>query len=460
MRLPQLAMILGVASSGLLAGCVQDAAPAGGAAQPPVVLQIMADGFTAPLGLRSPADGSGRLFVLEQGGAIRIVPRGAARADDTPFLAFAGEGGAAPPYGFTTGGERGLLGLAFHPDYARNRTFFLDYTDAHGDTVVARYRARSDEPSRADPDSAEVVLRVDQDYSNHNGGDLAFGPDGFLYIALGDGGNGGDPCSHGQTLAPAALENTDVHGHCVADREFAGPDANPDSRALLAKLLRIDVDHATAPGENTLCAAHADGSAAYAIPADNPYARADAEPAGACAETWAYGLRNPWRIAFDRATGDLFIGDVGQNRVEEIDFQPARNGGGRNYGWNRCEGDQPYGNTGVLRMGSDCPVPDSAATPRPILSYAHQNGDCSVTGGYRYRGPVSALAGAYVYGDYCTGRVWFARQQGPKWTTTPWQRVGANISSFGEDQDGNLYLVDYAGGARGKGNVRRFAAAQ
>ena len=410
-----------------------------------------AGGFSKPVGVRQPPDGSAGLFVVEQGGLIRIVPPGAVTARAEAFLSLAEH---APPHGFTAAAsEQGLLGLAFHPKYAQNGQFFINYTDAQGDTVVARYRADAKDPLRADAGSAEVVLRVDQPYSNHNGGDLAFGPDGFLYIAMGDGGAGGDPCRFAQTLDPAKLPKDDSAGRCTAGTDFTGAGANAASRALLGKLLRIDVDARTPAGSKHLCAANGDGAANYGIPAGNPFAGED--ELRACDETWALGLRNPWRISFDRENGDLFIGDVGQNRIEEIDLRTAKDGGGANFGWPLCEGHERLGTP----KPTECPLPDSALTPRPIASYPHAEGDCSVTGGYRYRGPVAALRGHYVLGDYCTGNIGLLRLDAGKtrWSAVLWEKTQTNISSFGEDAAGNLYLVDYAGGKAGKGAVLRFA---
>ncbi|MBF8285408.1 MAG: hypothetical protein HW378_4323 [Anaerolineales bacterium] len=263
-------------------------------------------GLDEPVDLKHAGDGSGRLFVIEQPGRIRIVENGELLPD--PFLDI-------EPLVNSRGNEQGLLGLAFYPDYAANGLFFVNYTDVNGDTVVARYAVSADDPSRADPASAKIILQVDQPFPNHNGGDLVFGPDGYLYIGLGDGGSGGDPQGNGQNL-----------------------------NALLGKMLRIDVNHGDP----------------YAIPPDNPFAgRAGARP-----EIWAYGLRNPWRYSFDRATGDLYIADVGQNAYEEVDFQPADSRGGENYGWNKYEGFHAYdgGATDGLTM--------------PVAEYAHAVGGC------------------------------------------------------------------------------------
>ena len=351
----------------------------------PYRLVEVASGFSRPLYLTHAGDGSGRLFVVEQSGKIKIVEDGQVLPE--PFLDVSDViSPEALGNGYT---ERGLLGLAFHPDYAENGLFFIDYTDHDGHTVIARYRVSADDPNRADPESAEPILYVVQPYANHNGGQLAFGPDGYLYISLGDGGSGGDPEGNGQNLG-----------------------------TLLGALLRLDVD--TPSGEG------------YAVPEDNPFVeREDARP-----EIWAWGLRNVWRFSFDRATGDLYMADVGQNKWEEIDFQPAESSGGENYGWNAYEGTHPY--------SGEAPASEVVM---PILEYGHENGWCSVTGGYVYRGEaLPGLRGYYLYSDWCTGTIWAAwRDANGDWQSTISLESGRQVSSFGEDEAGELYLVDYAG---------------
>jgi glucose/arabinose dehydrogenase len=351
----------------------------------PYQLVEIASGFSNPLYVTHAGDGSGRLFVVQQTGRIRILENG--EMLDPPFL-------DVSSLITTAGNEQGLLGLAFHPDYATNGMFFINYTDRNGDTVVARYHVSADNPNVADPASAEQILLVDQPFQNHNGGHLVFGPDGYLYVGLGDGGSQGDPNGNGQ--------NTNV---------------------LLGKILRLDVD----------------GETGYAIPPDNPFVGSTtARP-----EVWAYGLRNPWRFHFDRETGDLFIGDVGQNEWEEIDYQPATSTGGENYGWNAYEGSYPYSGSTTAR--------DAVM---PILEYNHNSG-CSVTGGYVYRGQlVPDLQGYYIYGDFCTGLIWAAQQIGGIWDSTLSLQSGLQITSFGEDEDGELYLVDR------NGSILRFEAAE
>jgi glucose/arabinose dehydrogenase len=341
----------------------------------------IASGLTRPLYVTHAGDGSSRLFIVQQGGRILIYQDGTVL--DTPFLDISG---LVSPEALGGGySERGLLGLAFDPNYAQNGRFYVNYTDRNGDTILARYAVSPGDPDRADPDSAVQLLYVQQPYANHNGGHLAFGPDGYLYMALGDGGSGGDPQGNGQNLG-----------------------------TLLGKIIRLDVS--------------GDG---YAIPDDNPFVGdSEARP-----EIWAWGVRNPWRFSFDRATGDLYIGEVGQNQWEEIDFQPAASAGGENYGWNILEGTHSF--SGAADPGN---------LVMPILEYSHSNG-CSVTGGYVYRGQdIPGMQGYYLYGDWCSGTIWAARQNDAgEWQTEVSLESGLSISSFGEDEAGELYLVDYEG---------------
>ena len=381
--------------------------------------------FGGALGLTHASDGSGRVFVVRQSGLLQsFVPGGS----PSLFMSL-----SSP---LSTGGERGLLDMAFHPDFANNGRFFVNYTAgsghpsgaAVGDTVIAEYSIDPD-TGLGNPASERVLMTIAQDFSNHNGGQIKFGPDGYLYIGMGDGGSGNDPCNRSQTLDPN-------------DRVIGGPSNCKSnlSTALLGKMLRIDVDNTTPAGSTGLCAARPDGSAEYAIPADNPFSGE-----AACAEVWSWGLRNPWRFSFDRATGDQWIADVGQNRWEEVNRELAGNPGGDNYGWKVCEGRFARGSTTVA-----CPLAESVL---PVLDYATGT-NCSITGGYRYRGPVVSLNGVYIYGDYCSGRIWFAWQTGSnEFSELEFSIEGFDLRSFGEDEEGRLYMVRSGGIWRFDGTV-------
>ena len=358
--------------------------------QQAITLQLIpfATGLSAPVKLANAGDD--RLFVVEQGGVIRIVqPDGTVIA--TPFLNITTR--------VLSGGERGLLGLAFEP--GNPAIFYVNYTrkstnnQQNGDTIVARYRVTGNNPDVADPNSEEIILTVDQPYENHNAGDLAFGPDGHLYIPLGDGGSGGDPENRAQNL-----------------------------NELLGKLLRIDVT----------------GVATYTIPADNPYAN-DNNPRTR-AEIWALGFRNPWRFSFDRQTNDIYLADVGQGTYEEIDFQPAASTGKENYGWDCREGAHPYD------TNQQSPLCNANSTyVDPIFEYTHSDG-CSVTGGYVYRGATyPALSGHYFLADYCSGKFWSLIRNGQgQWAATAHGKLMDNPSSFGEDKNGELYVASLSNG--------------
>jgi glucose/arabinose dehydrogenase len=345
-------------------------------AWPSLLLTPYLTGLSAPVHITHAGDGTGRLFVVEQAGRIRLVKNDVVQP--APFLDISARVSCC--------GERGLLSVAFPPDYAGKGHFYVNYTDLSGNTVVARYRVTAD-PDVADPASEQVVLPVPQPYSNHNGGQLAFGPqDGYLYIGMGDGGSGGDP----QNRAQNPLE-------------------------LLGKLLRIDVETGS--------------PVTYTIPAGNPFA---AQP-GYRPEIWALGLRNPWRFAFDRTTGDLYIGDVGQNQYEEVDFQPASSGGGENYGWRIMEGFQCYGSSNCTQTGLTLPV----------TAYDHGLG-CSISGGMVYRGQTyAALQGIYLYADYCSGRIWGLRRVAGAWQSQLLLDATFGISTFGEDEAGEIYAAAY-----------------
>ncbi|HET7433955.1 MAG TPA: PQQ-dependent sugar dehydrogenase [Thermoanaerobaculia bacterium] len=346
------------------------------AVEPRVELHSIVSGLQHPVAITHAGDA--RLFITLQEG--RVVIYDGVRVLPTPFLDLSSQ--------ISTGGERGLLSVAFHPRYRENGFFFVNYTDPAGNTVIARYRVSSTDPNRADPTTGTPILRVTQPYANHNGGQLQFGPDGYLYIGMGDGGSAGDPGNRAQNLSE-----------------------------LLGKMLRIDVDAAT-----------------YAIPPSNPFLGTP----GVRAEIWASGLRNPWRFTFDRATGDLWIADVGQGAREEINFQPATSIGGENYGWHIMEGRNCY------EPPSNC---NTNSLVLPVLDYGHDNNACSVTGGYRYRGArYPRLRGMYIYGDYCNGMIWGLNETANGgWTPKLLTDANFSISTFGEDVNGELYVASYNG---------------
>jgi glucose/arabinose dehydrogenase len=347
--------------------------------EPTPGLQEIASGLAFPLYLTSPPDDD-RLFIVEKGGTIRVIKGGVLLGN--PFLDLSGRVSAGP--------EQGLLGLAFAPDYVSSGRFVVHYTDRDGDTRVSLFRV-SDDPDRADPASESVVLTTEQPGPTHNGGQILFGPDGLLYIGLGDGGSrDGEDGGRGQSLDD-----------------------------LLGSVLRIDVS----------------SGSGYIVPLDNPFVGT----AGARGEIWSYGLRNPWRFSFDRGTGDLYIADVGESRWEEVNRATAAEGAGRsvNYGWSRMEGSQCF--------VEGC---DRSGLTRPLVQYDHADG-CAVTGGYVYRGAaISGLQGQYFYGDYCEGWVRSFRAEGDPGQPVDWPALspGDNITSFGEDAAGELYIVTQGGG--------------
>ncbi len=414
-------------------------------------------GLSGSLGIANAGDGTNRLFVIQQSGTARVFRGGALLA--TPYFTISGttqcrETPAGPlvSYGFTSGGERGLLGIAFHPSFETNGHLFVSYTDGNGDSMVARITASSpgaDVLSGADLATCLVMLRVDQDFTNHNGGNVLFDPQGFLTFGLGDGGSGNDPCNRGQTLDPATLTGAASGGNfddCPADDNFLATGGRHQSRALQGKLVRIDVDNTTPAGANGLCASRADGSANYAIPSTNPFLGANP----ACDETFAYGLRNPWRYSWDRANADFIVGDVGQDHWEEVSLVAGNALAGRNFDWRICEAAHARANCNTA----------CAATDQEVIVEYHNTGNgcggmvglangCSVTGGFRYRGPDPALQGVYFYGDACSSRLWYSAETSPgNWVqpTTATQVTGlaGSVLGFGEDENGVLHFV--AGG--------------
>jgi len=354
----------------------------------------LVDGLERPVDIANAGDGSGRLFVVEKPGRIRIVADG--QLLPRPFLDIGDRVNAS-------GNEQGLLGLAFHPRFKENGVFFVNYSTSQnrgglrsGDTVISRFKLGS-RADQGDPDSEETLLTISQPFANHNGGNLAFGPDGYLWIGTGDGGSGGDPQGNGQKLS-----------------------------TLLGKFLRIDVDRTS-------------GNLPYAIPPDNPFV----DQAGARAEIWSYGWRNPWRFAFDRLTGDLWVGDVGQNAWEEVDVEPRGSQGGLNYGWNVMEGTHCY------NPSQNC---DRSGKVLPVAEYNHNTG-VSITGGEVYRGKAfPVLDGLYVYADYGSKRLWAIgpAPTGPGadggWRNAQVATLAGSPTSFGLDEDGEIYVA-FDGGA-------------
>lgn len=360
----------------------------------------VASGLSRPVYVVSPPGDHERLFVVEQHtGRIKILYLATGEIDPSPFLEIRG---------LATRNEQGLLGLAFDPNYAENGYFYCNLTVASGGTTeLRRYRVAEDDPKQADAESQTLIISYTQPFSNHNGGWIGFGPDGYLYIASGDGGSGNDPGNRAQDL----------------------------TNQKLGKLLRIDVSHDAFPQ---------DDARNYAIPPDNPFVGLAGDD-----EIWAFGLRNPWRCSFDRATGDLWIADVGQGQREEVNVQPFDSIGGENYGWRMMEG------TRCNRSGDPLPCNDPSLVP-PMHEYDHSgppDGGFSITGGYVYRGPIRSLQGAYFFADYVTEQIWSLRYDGEtvtdltNWTThlKPEQGRIGEISSFGEDNAGNLFIVDLGG---------------
>ena len=389
-------IILALGLAGFLWGTMisSGAGQAAAAVTWPVVhLQLVANGLPSPVSISHADDNSGRLYIVQKGGTIQILQHGALVA--APFLDIHTL--------VSTSNERGLLGLAFPTGYASKGHFFIYYTNLAGTIVIARYNVSANH-SLADPASGVIVLTIDHPlYDNHNGGQLAFGPDGFLYAGVGDGGSGGDPNNHGQSFS-----------------------------VLLAKILRIDV-------EGSGCVQNPAKAQNYCIPTSNPYV----STSGDKPEIWALGLRNPWKFSFDRLTGDLYIGDVGQNIEEEIDFQPAASTGGENYGWKILEGNLCYS------PATGCVDPPRYSAPVTVYDHMASNSNgCAVIGGYVYRGPNIFLdmQGVYFYADYCQGKI-YGLENSAGWQTNLLTTAPFFISAFGEDESGFIYVADFTDGA-------------
>lgn len=422
---------------GIVLGCAA-AAPAVAAITPADLALVRwpdaSTTFSQPIGIRSAGDGSGRVFVIERCSGIRVVKDGVLL--DTPFVSVAA----------SCGGEQGVLGLAFDPDYASNGTFYVSYSapssdprlGAVADHVLARYRVSDGDPDVADPDG-EVILRVPDIANNHNGGDLHFDHQGYLNWSIGDGGVQGDPNGFAQCTGRKKADNDPGSCHSI---DGSGP-----TYYLLGKIVRLDVHATTASAPANFCGATPGQPAPYAIPPGNPFVDAGAHPQD-CAEIFNWGFRNPFRFSIDRQTGDMLIGDVGQNTYEEVSFQAAGSPG-QNFQWNQCEGFHSYPGGAPTCAGPAGSVP-------PKLDYSHSIG-CAVTGGYVYRGPIGPLRGQYLFSDSCSGEIYVVADAGASVTPWTWETLPGTPSmstySFGEDDEGNLYVAD------GGGEVYRFQSA-
>jgi glucose/arabinose dehydrogenase len=381
---------------------------------------IITTGLSSPLSIRAPNDGSGRLFILEQGGAIKIWKPGTG-LNATAFL-------TVP----TTGSfERGLLGMTFHPNFANNGRFFVQHTRAPGgtdlgpdrDQITAEYRVSIGNPDIADPSSRVEILRLADYAGNHNGGDIHFGSDGYLYVSMGDGGDANDTSGFSQCQWRKPRDSTPANCSPGAGVNYA----------LLGKILRIDIDQTTTSPGSEMCGVPAGTvTANYAIPPGNP----NVASSSTCDEIWHFGLRNPWRFSFDRQTSDMIIADVGQNTWEEVNFV-TQGISGLNFGYRVCEGAFLRGSTTTAcSLGT-----------LPVLSYGRAVGG-STTGGFRYRGAITELRGMYIYGDFVSGRIFFGKVDAGAptgWSQTVWRDTTLSISGFGEDANGEIYLADYSG---------------
>lgn len=432
-------------------------------AQVPADLKLTQFGtatFAYPLALRSPRDGSGRLFVIEQGGTVHVLGKTGALLGTYITVPV-----TSPSPG---GNEQGLLGMAFDPNFGRNPAkpgygdFYLAFTAPGSDPklgdapdqLVRRYTVSDPTSNDASAATSVDVIRIPDLYSNHNGGDIHFGPDGYLYYGMGDGGSGGDPNGFAQCLWKKTDDATPANCGSVPTGKHA--------YYLLGKMMRLDVHHTMlAPAPANMCGDPTGAAVQYAIPSDNPYAAATNQ----CAEIWLYGLRNPYRWSFDRSTGDQWIGDVGQGAYEEVDLRAAGSSDSRNYGWNLCEGSHAYP-SGV----AGCPA--ATAMTAPVLEYDHTN-RCAIIGGFRYRGQIGAFDGTYAFSDVCSGQI-YLMHKGSAASTCPagfntiagsWvctlfapstgSGTVSSASGFGEDELGSLYVT----GVTAQGAVYKFTSA-
>jgi len=381
--------------------------------------------FSTPVAVRAPNDGSGRLFVVEKGGSIRVIKNGAVLP--TAFLSL----------GVTTSSESGLLGLAFHPNFGKpslphNTEFYIFYTRPSADPrlgstpdqVVARYTVPTPTSDVANA-SGTIILRLPDLAGNHNGGDIHFGSDGYLYVSSGDSGDQNNPHGFAECLWKKAADS---------NRNTCGTSPTGLQYYLLGKMLRIDVDTRGGTVSSDMCGSNGISPAEYAIPATNPHVASS----NTCDEIWAAGFRNPWRFSFDREDNRLIIGDVGQGSYEEITVSAA-GVGGLDHGWSRCEGRHYFTTSG---SGTTCP--SISSTVAPVIEYGHSSA-CAVSGGFVYRGPNAALRGTYFYGDSCSSDLWWSESTGATWDSTGVNRLtglaSGSIYGFGEDSDGNVYIA-------------------
>ena len=421
--------VLATAAAGL---CLLAASASVTALPPDLALTPYSVGtLTYPIAVRAPRDGSGRLFVPQQGGAVRVLDRsGSVLAANYLSVAV-----SVPS---PDSGEQGLLGMAFDPNFGRDpgqpgyADFYLAFTapgsdpklGALPDQVVRRYTVADPAANVASVVSSVDVIRIPDLYSNHNGGDIHFGGDGYLYYGMGDGGSGGDPNGFAQTTGRKTVSGKSYY--------------------LLGKMLRLDVRNATASATADMCGATPGQPAQYSIPAGNPFKGSASD----CGEIFLYGLRNPFRFSFDRANGDLWIGDVGQGAYEEVDYRPVADSA-INYGWNLCEGTHTY-------PGGATGCPASTSTAAPVLEYNHSGGRCAITGGFRFRGPIQQFQGAYTYADSCSSSVFIATLGASSWSGSVFTTLSAGygtVVSFGEDEQGNLYAVHES-----EGKIYRFTS--